>query len=260
MKKILFSKSQVFVFYLSLLVCFGACKGSDDELKTSKENLFNNTINISTYSDNDIEILSDRYATLFEGIYNAILEEKKRISNLGSNISSEDYLIQYATNYINSLTSEEQAFISHMFSEPSEFSRKERYVFMGFIQSIEPLIFEKDEDKLADEIDAFYNRTIYKSFDLSSRQEMKLRLESLKKVRYVIINGINEFVRDNNHISRISPGDRMIWSQSVSMLTKDQVHLLIDVTFVGVGFMATGYTNTMISIATTIHAIWLCFS
>ena len=89
---------------------------------------------------------------------------------------------------------------------------------------------------------------------------MKLRLESLKKVRYVIINGINEFVRDNNHISRISPGDRMIWSQSVSMLTKDQVHLLIDVTFVGVGFMATGYTNTMISIATTIHAIWLCFS
>lgn len=242
-------------------MCLYACKGSDDGLNLSKENMFNDTkINISIYSDREIEILSDRYAKIFEGMYNALLKEKKRISNLGAKTPSEDYLEQYATSYINSLVREEQALLSYMFSSPSVLTRKESIIFKSYVSSIEPLIFEEDENKLLDEVNAFYDSSSFEASDLASRQEMKLRLESLKKVRYVIINGINEFVRDNNHISRISPGDRMIWSQSMSIMNEKQLHAILGMTLMGMGYIATGTGATIIKIATTINLIWSVFS
>lgn len=91
---------------------------------------------------------------------------------------------------------------------------------------------------------------------MSSRQEIRLKLESIKKIRFVVVKGINEFFQKDSFSTRMSPGDRMIWSQSVSIMDGEQLHLLIDMTLAGAGLgFVSGVIDTAIAIGSLISII-----
>ena len=259
MKNLLYNKKTGMSFLALLFICLCACKGSDDEVIISNESsAFEQKIDISLLSDEQIAILSDKYAVLFEGLYNDLLRENVRISISESNISSEDYLTRRATDYINRLTSQENALFSYMLFTQSEITR-EGSVFIKFIESKKHLIFNENDNKLVDEIDAFYDGANFKSLDLASRKEIKLRLESLKKIRFIIIRGVNKYILNETFSTRMSPGDRMIWSQAVSIMDANQLNGIIGMSLWSLGWGTAGSVGKAVQIASFMQIIWSIF-
>ena len=112
---------------------------------------------------------------------------------------------------------------------------------------------------MVDEIDAFYDGANFKSLDLASRKEIKLRLESLKKIRFIIIRGVNKYILNETFSTRMSPGDRMIWSQAVSIMDANQLNGIIGMSLWSLGWVTAGSVGKAVQIASFMQIIWSIF-
>lgn len=226
------------IFSVSLPSC-----SSETEFTPNRNNLF---------LEEDIDILSSGYSDLYSDLFKIILQEYKEISVSDADVDIDKYFKYFAELYVSQLTPEENKLLkrgAHLYdTRSSDEPNKIITVPDEFVNKIKPIMFDEDVSLLTGEINKFYNSQYFLNLNAEEQQELKIQLESLKKIRNSVIDILIDHFQHENIMTRISPGDRMIWSQAVSQMTDEQRSKLIDAGLAGIALVSSGPAAAVVTI------------
>ena len=97
-------------------------------------------------------------------------------------------------------------------------------------------MFNEDVNLLVDKIAKFYMSSDFLTLNDFERQELQLQLETLIKIRNSWIDILTAYAQPQP-TTRMSPGDRMIWSDIARQMTPKQQSNVIDASFYGIGLV-----------------------
>lgn len=204
--------------------------------------------------EENVDALSSGYASLYEDLFKTIQQEYKQIS--ASNIDTNTYFENFAELYISQLTPEEHDLLnrsSNLYGTRSADEPNQILLIPDeFLNRIKPILVDEDVNLLTEEIDQFYKSSYFLSLNNEEQYELKIQLESLKKIRNATIEIVIDYFTNEGETTRMSPGDRMIWSGLVNQMTDKQRKQFIDVNITGMGLVSNGLAATTLGLASLI--------
>lgn len=93
---------------------------------------------------------------------------------------------------------------------------------------------DQEYDLLNQRLDQYYASPVYKGYSPELRQWISLCLSSLNSARVSVVRILQ--ARESHPSFRMSPGDRMIWSQAVSQMTPCQREVAMEIMAKGILF------------------------
>lgn len=227
MKKYLFS-----VLTMSLL--FFSCTNEEEYINTTNTN--------EAYSEEIINNISSEYASLVKDILLMAKGSKTR--------ANDDYISEISEGNKELL----EFIISSNIKNPLPSS------FEQFINelTLDNILYNEDLSLLDEKINIYYSSQEYLEMDLKNKSIINLNIEIIKKTRDQIIQVILEDL--NNAQTRMSPGDRMIWSQAYQQLDECQrdqlMSMNINVLIGYAGFIENAVVNAFSYLAGAAKALW----
>lgn len=91
----------------------------------------------------------------------------------------------------------------------------------GVFDRFKPLLLEGDVALLYNEMSLFYNEPYFQGLSTDAQTILIVQLETLKNARDNMIDFVIA-LRNNQETTRMSPGDRMIWSECAAQMTDAQ--------------------------------------
>ena len=105
-----------------------------------------------------------------------------------------------------------------------------------FIMQIKSIMFDANVNLLTEKIEEFYVSPYFLTLHQNEQKELKLQLETLAKIRNSWIEILIEYYQPQA-TTRMSPGDRMIWSDIAKQMNHKQQSNLIDASLYGIGIV-----------------------
>lgn len=99
---------------------------------------------------------------------------------------------------------------------------------------IKSIMFDANVNLLTEKIEEFYVSPYFLTLHQNEQKELKLQLETLAKIRNSWIEILIEYYQPQT-TTRMSPGDRMIWSDIAKQMNHKQQSNLIDASLYGIG-------------------------
>lgn len=232
MKNSIVKISSIALLSVIFCVTFYACD-SDQELRGVDEDLF---------VEEDIEELSDAYSAVFLDIFHALKQEYKQIS--GSDIDITRHFERFAESYTRNTRYSD----SYIPRDPDG-SKGVIKVSDEFLDKIKPIMLDEDLSLLKNEINEFYNSPYFLSLNNVDRQELRIQLESLIKIRDCVTEIVIDYAQNGNSMTRMSPGDRMVWSEAMKILNDSQRRNAADAVIIGIALVTTGPMAGIVTLA-----------
>lgn len=101
---------------------------------------------------------------------------------------------------------------------------------------IKSIMFDANVNLLTEKIEEFYVSPYFLTLHQNEQKELKLQLETLAKIRNSWIEILIEYYQPQA-TTRMSPGDRMIWSDIAKQMNHKQQSNLIDASLYGIGIV-----------------------
>ena len=157
-----------------LVAAFSSCS-SEVETTSSLQQIY----------EEDVDVLSSEYASLYKNLVGTIFKECKKISVSESDIDLNEHFKNFS---------------------------------------------------LTEKIEEFYVSPYFLTLHQNEQKELKLQLETLAKIRNSWIEILIEYYQPQA-TTRMSPGDRMIWSDIAKQMNHKQQSNLIDASLYGIGIV-----------------------
>lgn len=220
----------------------------------------NNVQSIESQSTNDqIEVLANQYGDIYEDIFFQIYQEYKSLAKDSIQIDKEKYSNHFINDYMKDLPKEQKAILQNdrfAFSRNADESIDINKKFPEFIDSIKSIMFNANLDLLNEKICEFYTCKDYLELTVEERQFIKLQLLNLKKSRDIIASIIVEHYKDSFVQSRMSPGDRMVYSEAASQMTDEELDRTISLGMQGISWVTVPVVGTIIAAVDFISALF----
>ena len=187
--------------------------------------------------EEDIDALSSEYASLYADLAGTIFKECKKISESESDANVDEHFKNFEEEFLSQLSSREIALINRFkLSATRSDNMLTTIIPDDFISEIKPIMFNEDVNLLVDKIAKFYMSSDFLTLNDFERQELQLQLETLIKLRNSWIDILTAYAQPQP-TTRMSPGDRMIWSDIARQMTPKQQSNVIDASFYGIGLV-----------------------
>lgn len=169
-------------------------------------------------------------------------------NNYNIELSSDINLIsQNVANKISSYDMEVINEMSNLFennhhlksSNDHKYNNKSFFIF--FSETLAHTLYSDDPYLFRIKLDEYYNSSEFKSLDANNKKDIVLLMETTDKLRIKLINHIHK----SRMAFRMSPGDRMVWSGTISQLNEDQVKAVMDATVTGIGMAISKGTKAL---------------
>lgn len=219
------------LFYIGLsiifVVAFSSCT-SEEETTTNLQQIY----------EVDVDALSTEYASLYKDLIGTIFKECKEISVSESDIDLKEHFKNFSDIYFSQLSPKELALINRKsYSSKTRNGNSSPIVIPeDFIMQIKSIMFDANVNLLTEKIQDFYVSPSFITLPLNEQKELKLQLETLAKIRDSWIEILIEYYQPKA-ITRMSPGDRMIWSDIAKQMNHRQQSNLIDASLFGIGIV-----------------------
>ena len=186
-----------------LVAAFSSCS-SEVETTSSLQQIY----------EEDVDVLSSEYAYLNEHFKN------------------------FSDVYFSQLSPKELALINRKSysSETRNDNSSAIVIPEDFIMQIKSIMFDANVNLLTEKIEEFYVSPYFLTLHQNEQKELKLQLETLAKIRNSWIEILIEYYQPQA-TTRMSPGDRMIWSDIAKQMNHKQQSNLIDASLYGIGIV-----------------------
>ena len=242
MKKML-ERGLLFVMLIIAAFVYTSCSNED------RLYLDNNS------TDVDVELIASQYSVLFKEMYTSLLEEKKTELNSNLDIDLSNYEGKLIRQFLPKINAQNQLVQNLLpFKTRTLSDDKLSDTYTNFIHSIKGDIFDQDETILVKKISTYYESLEFTNLDKSTQTIIKLKLETLKKVRVALLESIYEF--NTKSMTRISPGDRRIWSYTASNMSQCQLDASIDISLGVIGLVGAAVASPISGIVGVGIALW----
>ena len=190
-----------------LVAAFSSCS-SEVETTSSLQQIY----------EEDVDVLSSEYASLYKNLVGTIFKECKKISVSESDIDLNEHFKNFSDVYFSQLSPKELALINRKSysSETRNDNSSAIVIPEDFIMQIKSIMFDANVNLLTEKIE--------------------LQLETLAKIRNSWIEILIEYYQPQA-TTRMSPGDRMIWSDIAKQMNHKQQSNLIDASLYGIGIV-----------------------
>lgn len=244
------SNNHIIVMATTIMILFQSCT-SDVE---------NNIQHNESYSTNyQIEILAKQYGDIYEDIFFKIYQEYKTLSKESIHIDKEKYSKHFINEYMKNLHKKQKELLQNdyfTFSrnayETIDVSKK----FPEFIDSIRTIMFNVNLDLLDIKISEFYTSEDYRELTSEEQQFIKLQLLNLKAARDIIVSIIVKHYKDSFTQSRMSPGDRMVYSEAASQMSDEELDRAISLGMQGISWVTVPVVGTIIAVVDFVSALF----
>lgn len=224
MKKTLTKIGLAVVFSAGLFVGLHSCSSKMDS-DLNDETLI---------GGEDARTLASGYAAIYEDILRTIIQDQKQISKTDFDV--DEYSKNFAELYMSRLTPEQSKLLNRVNSSGTRGADQPITVPDEFIDVLKPLMFNENLYLLAEEIDKFYGSEYFLNLDKAEQHELTIQLETLKLTRNTVVILIVESQNEGGSVgTRMSPGDRMIWSEAASQMTEQQLDIAVGLTLGSMG-------------------------
>lgn len=181
-----------------------------------------------------------------------MLQEGKRFSQT-DNADIDEYFKAYIEKYAANLTAEELILFENQLAK----TRSEIIIIpKEFLNKIQSFMFHENTELLVNEISCFYDSPYFVNLNKNDQDNLRIKFESLIQIRDITIEGLIDIISKERIATRMSPGDRMVWSGAVAQLTDEQRSKLIDAGLIGIGFVASGVGATAVGIVALLKVIF----
>lgn len=243
MKKCLFKICFVVILSAILSLAFSSCISEIESLADSG----------SPFVEEDVDALAKGYSSLYSDLFKTIMQDYKQILDSGLQINMNEYSKNILDSYMSRLTPEESKLIhrtqNFCNTRSSEHSTKIITIPEELENKIKSVLLNEDLNLLIEEVNKFYDSPYFLSLSCKEQQELRIQLESLKNIRNSVIEIMIDHIQDHEGVqTKMSPGDRMIWSRSVSQMSQRQVTRLVDATLLGISFVTVGPSAATVGI------------
>lgn len=215
-----------------------------------------------TYTPNNLqcEIKSNDTTSSYICLYNDMVQTiSQDISNIiTTNGDINKYSQEFYESYFNKLSPLNQSILYNNSFDVISTTRNNpdlNILSNGLFDKFAVFLLDSNINTLHAEIAAFYNEPYFLNLNYDEQSALKLQLEALKSTRDSMVNLI---VTTNSYQSstRMSPGDRMIWSECASQMTDSQRENFINIQIFGIGLVCAGPAAIMFSIVEFIKNVW----
>ena len=188
-----------------LVAAFSSCS-SEVETTSSLQQIY----------EEDVDVLSSEYASLYKNLVGTIFKDV----------------------YFSQLSPKELALINRKSysSETRNDNSSAIVIPEDFIMQIKSIMFDANVNLLTEKIEEFYVSPYFLTLHQNEQKELKLQLETLAKIRNSWIEILIEYYQPQA-TTRMSPGDRMIWSDIAKQMNHKQQSNLIDASLYGIGIV-----------------------
>lgn len=182
------------------------------------------------------------FSAVYDDLSKRVMREYKQIA--GSNVDIEDYFEHFSESYIHDLTAREKAALDNIHYYSSATRSGEGALVEGFIEELKPLMYHEDLTVLETEINKFYGSPDFLNLSDAGQQDARIKLGCIVGVRNSLVDVIIDCFESKNIETRMSPGDRMVWSAAIQQLYPDQLEKVATATIFGIGMnLPTIYAN-----------------
>ncbi len=171
----------------------------------------NPTINNDENKIEDIESITQKYVLAHENMFKAFMRESKRTIESDGNLTEfcenfkETYLSKLATKEEKQLLNKKQVALTR---NPEGLSTLIPDIWMAKFTDV---LFNENVGLLREKINQFYSDSFFINLNPTEQLGLRIQLETLEKYRDEMINMLIEAYKNENILTRMSPGDRMIW-------------------------------------------------
>ena len=197
-----------------LVAAFSSCS-SEVETTSSLQQIY----------EEDVDVLSSEYASLYKNLVGTIFKECKKISVSESDIDLNEHFKNFSDVYFSQLSPKELALINR-----KSYSSETRN------DNSSAIVIPEDFIMQIKSIEEFYVSPYFLTLHQNEQKELKLQLETLAKIRNSWIEILIEYYQPQA-TTRMSPGDRMIWSDIAKQMNHKQQSNLIDASLYGIGIV-----------------------
>ena len=210
-----------------LVAAFSSCS-SEVETTSSLQQIY----------EEDVDVLSSEYASLYKNLVGTIFKECKKISVSESDIDLNEHFKNFSDVYFSQLSPKELALINRKSysSETRNDNSSAIVIPEDFIMQIKSIMFDANVNLLTEKIEEFYVSPYFLTLHQNEQKELKLQLETLAKIRNSWIEILIEYYQPQA-TTRMSPGDRLIWSDIAKQMNHKQQSNLIDASLYGIGIV-----------------------
>lgn len=237
MKKIL-----TLMMAAALMIGFTACE--KDDLAVEE------TVKVTKYT-------SQAYIKIYDDMLKKIVKDVEQI------IENEDNIDEFAHNfyesYFNSLSPSDQNllrnnYIEKLSTRSGEEIEDVNILTNGLFERFAPFMCDVDVNLLYNEISLLYNESFFKELSPDLQTALEIQLETLKNSRDIMISFIVDLY--DNKITRMSPGDRMVWSECAAQMTDEQREQFIETQLFSMSLVCSGPAAAIVAAVEFIRHIF----
>lgn len=110
----------------------------------------------------------------------------------------------------------------------------------SLIAIIKPTLFVEDLNELDRKIEEVLNNDYFESLSIEMKEQCSLELCTLKYCRDGLVNVIVKIYNGELTMTKLSPGDRMIWSEISQNMSEENRENIVQAGLLGMGLTGSG--------------------
>lgn len=219
-------KIKLFCLALLAIVCFNSCEMIEDSSIDHNESEFENN-----------EDVAQSYALLYKDMFKTFMQESRDVFESHGDLDA--FCNNFKESYRSRLTSEEAKMLidERQINITRNSDTSLVTVPDNWMREFEAVLFDENIDCLREKIDRFYNDFCFLNLNSAEQMELKIQLETLATFRNGLVDMVIESYDHENTITRMSPGDRMIWVECSHNMTEKDRKILYNVCIAAWAFL-----------------------
>lgn len=208
------------------ILCVTSCEKADDGVRQDVN--FNETT-------------AQAYVRICDDMFKTITQDVVQIVKNDEDI--DGYLKNFYDSYFDNLSLSDKKLLNNNYlgtlvTRSGDGLEELNLLTNGVFDRFKPLLIEGDVNMLYDEMSLFYNEPYFQGLSADAQTILIVQLETLKNARDNMIDFVIA-LRNNQEMTRMSPGDRMVWREAAAQMTDAQREKFFAFHYLGISLALT---------------------